>query len=136
MLQSRPVSGNGLQGGLADGQLAFLFAFAVNAHQALGGVQIHNAQAAQFADAQAAGIDHLQHGGVTQVWCGIDSIRLLGFLAGAGQFVQGRFQQSERLFGREKLGQPFFFLGQYNLFHRRGIEFAAAHEVFVKGSQC
>ena len=25
---------------------------------------------------------------------------------------------------------------QYDLFHRRGIESAAAHEMFVKGSQC
>jgi len=49
--------------------------------------------------------------------------------------VQGRLEQLEHLGGREKLRQALFLFGQRNISDGRGVQFAAPHEVFVKGTQ-
>ena len=93
-IEGGPIALDGADGGGAYGKLAFLVALATNADGSGRDVEILDAQGAEFADAQTAGVNYLKDGGVAQEWCGIGGG--VGLLQG-GEFAQGCFEQRSGL---------------------------------------
>ena len=116
--QQAPVILNCLQRRLADGNQAFLLALAAHAHQALVPVNVLGHQPAKLADAQAAGINGLQHGHVAPAGKGRG--RPVGIrLALRRQELERGGQQIGHLLRRQEFGQPFAELRQGEVLDRR-----------------
>ena len=131
-----PIMMDRLEGVIADRRDAFLFAFAANADEALGSVEIFNAQAAEFADAETAGINRFENGGVAEVNRAIDVFAFLlrGF-ALFGEFEDRRVEQRVHLLCGEEAGEAAFEFGELDVFNRRSGDNAATDEKLVERTQ-
>lgn len=109
-----------LDGLASDGRQSVFAPLTADAQNAFDQVEILHLQVDQFADADAAAVQHFQHRAIT----------------GAQQVaVAGRFQQLLHLFQVEAFGEPLFLLGGADRAQRVHRDQAAADQKLVEAAQ-
>jgi hypothetical protein len=135
--QEVPVGADGFQGGLADGNEAFFAALASDADESFLPVDVSDLQTAQFADAQAAGVDGLQDGIVAVEGHRQRRSAPSAGRPGSGGFegLEGGVQELDQLIHREVSGQASWQFGQVQPVDRRTGGPAAADEKPIETAQ-
>src|SRR5438128_1596536 len=132
--QKLPILFNGFECRCADGKEPLFPSFTAHSQQTLVPIDVSSNQPAQFADAEAAGIDCLQHRDVA-LSLNASSFSALFLLVRDGNELGGGLQQIVDLFCRQKLRQPFSQFWQGQVFDRGRGEDCVANEELVKCSQ-
>lgn len=132
--QAVPVGADGLDGWNSDGDQAFLFSLAAGQDQPLLALDVAHAKGAELADAQAAGIKQLEHGGVAKERLGLD-----GFVAlragGLPEGSAGAGEEKPHLLHGGEAGEPLGELGHGQILDGGGGDFAAGDQKLVEGAQ-
>ena len=88
MTNDLPVVTDRFQRGCADRKLSLFFPFSKDTNELFLPLEIARLKLTEFANAEAAGVDRLEQGGVSNQRGGIDVFVGSGFF----DFSQGRFQ--------------------------------------------
>lgn len=99
--QDLPVGLHRPEGMGTDGNEALFAAFAEDADHGFVRVQILHAQAAEFGDTQAAGVDEFENGGVARGYGGVEGAAGFRFL-GSVEFACGSREEGLHLFDGEE----------------------------------
>ena len=131
-----PIMTDRLDGVITDRSDTFLLPFSAHADEAFGSVEVFDPQTAKFADAEPAGINRFQNGGIAEVNGAINvCVFFFGRFALLGEFEDRRVEQRVHLVRSQKARKAPFEFGKLNVFDGNGWDGAAPHEKFVERAQ-